>query len=680
MHVLVVAHGPRPVTKKAVARIRRWGELAQSIHVIPASPAARPGRGMFPGASVVDEIGSAGVRSVLNSLGDEDALVLHDDLAITRKGVEIMVGERASADFVVPYSNEHGMATSIGVLPAAAVAETTLDASARLLQRRPLLEARHACLLARASDLIDLGGSLVMPGSTLTRADISLVAAPCAAAHDLSCNTRFVDDALDSKVPLLVASMIVRDEEPTLPGALASIEGLVDRIEIFDTGSIDDTIGVVRAFGGIVSQIEWRNDFGWARTTALEACRDAEFVLMFDADERVHVDDKPLFRRWLRTWSHEIDGLLVDVQSARGDGGGHTSNASCRIARASGARFDGAIHEALTVTTRTGGTDTNILFHRGMKITHDGYLPEVIEAKAKPERNVAIARTAHETSGDLKSMIDLARSLRMVDPDDPEAEALFREALASLDVDERSQTRSFLRAVVASYELDQGNTDDAIEMARDALEETPGEDVALVTIGHALTAEQRFADLVDVHRDLSVRADGNPLFRVPRNVLRYQSYVGRSLLHTGDVDEGRQLLVEALEQDSEGVADTVAIAVAEALSSGFPPEWIVPLVVADSSGLIIDVVARNVQPLLTATLCHAALELGGSNSALFTTLVTAALVAGDHDLASKALGFLDRADGESLSKLADLAQRKGHLELAQALERSSGCAVVGAKV
>ena len=33
--------------------------------------------------------------------------------------------------------------------------------------------------------------------------------------------------------------------------------------------------------------------------------------------------------------------------------------------------------------SNAGGPDTNILFHRGMKITHDGYLPDVIEATLK---------------------------------------------------------------------------------------------------------------------------------------------------------------------------------------------------------------------------------------------------------------------------------------------------------
>ena len=130
MHVLVVAHGPRALTKKAVARIRRFGDVVSDITIVAANPGANPGRGMIPGAEVAEGVGSAAVRAVAAQLGTAPTLLIHDDVAITKAGVTALLAELPNADFVVPHSNEEGLATSIGALPAAVDAAPALDRAA----------------------------------------------------------------------------------------------------------------------------------------------------------------------------------------------------------------------------------------------------------------------------------------------------------------------------------------------------------------------------------------------------------------------------------------------------------------------------------------------------------------------------------------------------------------------
>jgi len=80
--------------------------------------------------------------------------------------------------------------------------------------------------------------------------------------------------------------MIVRNEEHTLPTALASVEGLADEIVILDTGSGDDTITVARGLGARVLEGGDRMHKGEARNQAMDAAT-GDWIVALDADERI---------------------------------------------------------------------------------------------------------------------------------------------------------------------------------------------------------------------------------------------------------------------------------------------------------------------------------------------------------------------------------------------------------
>src|SRR5579883_3319270 len=62
--------------------------------------------------------------------------------------------------------------------------------------------------------------------------------------------------------------MIVKNEERFLEACLRSVEGIVDEINIVDTGSTDRTLEIAQRFGARIEHREWRNDFAWARNEA----------------------------------------------------------------------------------------------------------------------------------------------------------------------------------------------------------------------------------------------------------------------------------------------------------------------------------------------------------------------------------------------------------------------------
>ena len=111
-------------------------------------------------------------------------------------------------------------------------------------------------------------------------------------------------------MPTVALSMIVRDEEQTLPACLETVKGLVDEMVIADTGSTDHTLDVARRFGARCLSIPWENDFARTRNRALEEVR-SDWVLALDADEQLDEKAKESVPRLLK--APAIDGYIVTI-------------------------------------------------------------------------------------------------------------------------------------------------------------------------------------------------------------------------------------------------------------------------------------------------------------------------------------------------------------------------------
>jgi len=102
--------------------------------------------------------------------------------------------------------------------------------------------------------------------------------------------------------------MIVRNEEATLPGALASVAGLADEVVIGDTGSTDGSVALAESLGARVVTGLDRMHKGEARNAVLDTAT-GDWCVMLDADERVR--DAASIRGFLERSS--ADGVHVFV-------------------------------------------------------------------------------------------------------------------------------------------------------------------------------------------------------------------------------------------------------------------------------------------------------------------------------------------------------------------------------
>ena len=97
-----------------------------------------------------------------------------------------------------------------------------------------------------------------------------------------------------SERPTVTLCMIVKDEEHIITTCLESVYKHIDRYDITDTGSSDETKEIIKTFfeekgiPGEVHEMEWLG-FGKSRTQSLEnaAKSGADYAWVIDADDRL---------------------------------------------------------------------------------------------------------------------------------------------------------------------------------------------------------------------------------------------------------------------------------------------------------------------------------------------------------------------------------------------------------
>lgn len=107
----------------------------------------------------------------------------------------------------------------------------------------------------------------------------------------------------------LSACLIVKNESSCIRRCLASIDSLVDEIIVVDTGSVDDTIDIVKTFPkAVVYEHPWTNDFSEARNRSL-ALATGDWILVIDADEIIAEEDYFKLRNAIQ--DQNIDGYYI---------------------------------------------------------------------------------------------------------------------------------------------------------------------------------------------------------------------------------------------------------------------------------------------------------------------------------------------------------------------------------
>jgi tetratricopeptide (TPR) repeat protein len=194
------------------------------------------------------------------------------------------------------------------------------------------------------------------------------------------------------KPPGISLCMIVKNEEKFLPHCLQSVAGIVDEINVVDTGSTDATVEIAKSFGARVEHREWRNDFAWARNEALSLATK-RWVLVLDADEELDAGSREMLIGMKIVPAHLI-GLWVRCYNLADDykGTGSSSHALGRFfPNNPRIRYRSPIHEFISLDQNITGLDCKPSL---ISITHHGYLKGVVADRDKGARNLDIIKSA----------------------------------------------------------------------------------------------------------------------------------------------------------------------------------------------------------------------------------------------------------------------------------------------
>lgn len=302
--------------------------------------------------------------------------------------------------------------------------------------------------------------------------------------------------------------MIVRDEEEHLDACLASLADVVDRIEVVDTGSIDATVEIAREAGANVTEIEWRNDFAWARNRTLEQCADAAYMLWIDADERFRCDDFTKFREMLATYHHIYPAYSMQLHNLTSEGTETHSFAARRIADPRLVQFRGALHEQVQ---RTDSTPLITAFVTNASIQHLGYDENVVDVERKMKRNLEIARHGFEQDTSETNAVNLARALKGASTDPEETIRQIAPIRATL-TGASPAIRALLHGLEAELFLAADRLDDAVDAAKLTLDLVPADAIAGAVLAESLTRGNRIREVVSTATDYAGRPSPMPVF------------------------------------------------------------------------------------------------------------------------------------------------------------------------
>ncbi|MBE9125146.1 MULTISPECIES: glycosyltransferase [unclassified Coleofasciculus] len=178
---------------------------------------------------------------------------------------------------------------------------------------------------------------------------------------------------------------IVKNEENNTPQLLESVKSLVDEIVILDTGSIDRTVEVAKAYGAKIYQFEWCNDFAAARNYALQYVQ-GKWVLVLDADEVLTPEILPEIQQAIKSDRYLVVNLLRQEVGASQSPYSLVSrlfrnHPDIRFSRPYHAMVDDSVSQLLQQEPHW-----QVISLPTVAILHYGYQPEAIAAQDKYTR------------------------------------------------------------------------------------------------------------------------------------------------------------------------------------------------------------------------------------------------------------------------------------------------------
>jgi len=109
--------------------------------------------------------------------------------------------------------------------------------------------------------------------------------------------------------------MIVKNEEATLGNCLESVQGIVDEINIVDTGSTDRTKEIASKYTDRIFDFTWIDDFSAARNFSFsKATKD--YILWLDGDDVILEEDRQKFFTLKETLDPAVDSVMMKYNTS----------------------------------------------------------------------------------------------------------------------------------------------------------------------------------------------------------------------------------------------------------------------------------------------------------------------------------------------------------------------------
>lgn len=292
--------------------------------------------------------------------------------------------------------------------------------------------------------------------------------------------------------------MIVKNEERFLEQCLRSIQGVVDEINIVDTGSTDRTVEIARQFGANVAHCEWRDDFAWARNKSLEMATK-RWIFQLDADEEVLPESYAAIEQLKNAPAH-LEGVWLRCINVtdRYRGGGNMSHAILRIfPNHERIRLVGAVHEFPSI-------DGSLVSMTGVmspvKILHHGYLAEVVKNRDKYGRNMAIIEASIAKEPDEAfHWYNLGMTAHLGGDNERAAPALERMWELCLKSGMRAFTANGLQTLCDVYSEHLGQPEKGLPYALECIERSPRYANAHFSAGKAYFLMKRYDDAREMY-------------------------------------------------------------------------------------------------------------------------------------------------------------------------------------
>jgi hypothetical protein len=229
---------------------------------------------------------------------------------------------------------------------------------------------------------------------------------------------------------VLSVCIIARNEEKSLPRAIASVRGLADEIVVADTGSTDRTVEVAKSLGAVVCHFPWCDDFSAARNFAVDHAR-GDWIFWLDADEELLPESAAEVRACMAR--EEALAFFVRRQDLKDAARLDFYSVMWQLRlfrRRDDLRFQGRCHPEFRPDISEIEAKTGLRVHESaITMRHYGYVGELVPAKLRRGARL-LELELRDRPGQLYYLIEYGRTLLMLE--DERGSEVLREAARKL--------------------------------------------------------------------------------------------------------------------------------------------------------------------------------------------------------------------------------------------------------